>query len=68
MCCCDNRTTLTTIGMKDPVCRMSVYSAKAAGLSAYSGTTYYFCSMDDKQKFDDTPDRYVRQSLEKDPV
>ena len=36
----------------DPVCKMEVNPASAAGQSDYEGQTFYFCSMDCKRKFD----------------
>ncbi|HXZ79429.1 MAG TPA: DJ-1/PfpI family protein [Terriglobales bacterium] len=41
-----------------PVCEMEV-DPKTAPTSAYKGKTYYFCSQDHKQLFDQTPDRYI---------
>jgi YHS domain-containing protein len=43
----------------DPVCGMTV-ETKAAEKSAYKGKTYYFCSRDDKEKFDKAPDKYAK--------
>jgi putative intracellular protease/amidase/YHS domain-containing protein len=41
-----------------PVCGMDVDPAKAPK-SIFKGTTYYFCSEDDKKTFDTTPDKFV---------
>jgi putative intracellular protease/amidase/YHS domain-containing protein len=41
-----------------PVCGMDVDPASAPK-SAFKGTTYYFCSDDDKKTFDATPDKFV---------
>ena len=41
-----------------PVCGMNV-APKAAPRSVYKGTTYYFCSDDDKKTFDAAPDKFV---------
>lgn len=75
MCCCDNHKDITTIGVKDPVCGMTVEPAKAVGETEYRGTTYYFCSAGCKQKFDSVPELYAgerstleSESLETDPV
>lgn len=46
---------------RDPVCGMEVDPGRAAGTSVYQGQTYYFCSPDDKQQFDQNPTRYVGQ-------
>ncbi len=43
----------------DPVCRMKVDPAKAAGKADYLGTTYYFCSERCLGAFKADPDRYV---------
>jgi len=41
-----------------PVCGMDV-DPKTAPKSVYKGTTYYFCSDDDKKSFDTAPDKFV---------
>jgi YHS domain-containing protein len=41
-----------------PVCGMDV-DPKTAPRSVYKGTTYYFCSDDDKKTFDVAPDKFV---------
>jgi transcriptional regulator GlxA family with amidase domain len=41
-----------------PVCQMDVDPATAPK-SVYKGTTYYFCSDDDKKTFDAGPDKFV---------
>lgn len=46
----------------DPVCKMTVDPAKAAGQSVYKGKTYYFCAVGCKQTFDQTPEKYVGDS------
>lgn len=44
----------------DPVCGMKVDTAK--GLHAtHAGKTYYFCSADDKAKFEAHPENYVKE-------
>ena len=40
------------------VCAMDV-DPKIAPKSVYKGTTYYFCSQDDKKTFDGAPDKFV---------
>ena len=62
MCCCDNHSTTTTIGSKDPVCGMTVDASKAAGKSEYEGTTFYFCSVGCKRKFDSAPECYTKSA------
>jgi YHS domain-containing protein len=43
----------------DPVCGMEVDSAGAPSVT-YKGKTYYFCSDDDKSKFEKNPEQYLR--------
>jgi Cu+-exporting ATPase len=45
---------------KDPICGMSVDPKQAAGSSEYKGTTYYFCSLGCKRKFDANPEAYAK--------
>lgn len=42
----------------DPVCGMEVDPATASS-ATYKGKTYYFCSEDDKQKFEKSPEQYL---------
>lgn len=42
----------------DPVCRMEINPAEAAGTSEYQGRTYYFCASGCKQRFDHNPQEY----------
>src|SRR4051794_6486023 len=44
----------------DPVCKMTIDPADAAGSSTYNGTTYYFCMPDCKEKFDADPESFLR--------
>lgn len=44
----------------DPVCGMTVDPAKAPK-STYAGKTYYFCSAEDKAKFDKDPKAYANK-------
>jgi putative intracellular protease/amidase/YHS domain-containing protein len=46
------------------VCGMGVDPATAPK-SAFKGTTYYFCSDDDKKTFDTAPDKFVNTEQEK---
>lgn len=43
----------------DPVCGMEVDPATAAGTSTYQGTTYYFCSVGCKRRFDNDPQSFA---------
>lgn len=45
----------------DPVCGMKIDPKTAAGKSVYQGKTYYFCSADEKAKFDKEPAKYAKK-------
>ena len=49
-----------TAQVVDPVCGMKV-DPKTALTSTHAGKTYYFCSKEDKAKFDKTPDSYLKK-------
>jgi YHS domain-containing protein len=48
---------------KDPVCNKSVNKelSKHGFMSNYKSETYYFCSLDCKEKFDANPDRFIHK-------
>lgn len=46
--------------VKDPVCGMEAQKSKTTPQSTYKGKTYYFCSLEDKQKFDKNPQKYIK--------
>jgi YHS domain-containing protein len=46
---------------KDPVCRMEVDEKKAAATYEYKGKTYYFCATGCKDKFAQTPEKFIKQ-------
>jgi Cu+-exporting ATPase len=46
----------------DPVCGMEVNPASAAAKSEFAGVTFYFCSQECKQKFDDNPREYLDET------
>jgi YHS domain-containing protein len=46
----------------DPVCWMQIEESDAAGTSEHHGRTHYFCSTQCKEKFDENPDNYAKQS------
>jgi YHS domain-containing protein len=50
--------------LKDPVCGMEVTHETAQARSEYNGQTYYFDSLECKEKFDKNPERYVTQEQE----
>lgn len=50
------------IQYKDPVCGMSVNPETAKGISDYQGTTYYFCSVRCKTRFDENPSAFLQEN------
>ncbi len=44
---------------KDPVCAMVIEEKDAVGTSEYHDKTYYFCSNDCKEEFDENPEDYA---------
>jgi YHS domain-containing protein len=48
--------------VKDPVCGMEIDSSQAAAQSQYQGQTYYFCSVECKQKFDANPKEFLKNA------
>jgi len=46
---------------RDPVCGMFV-DPKTSPKSDFEGQTYYFCSLEDKAKFDKDPGNYASQA------
>lgn len=47
---------------KDPVCGMEVDERQAKATVEHKGQTFHFCSADCKQKFEQNPERYARQT------
>lgn len=45
--------------VKDPVCGMTIENKEAAGTTVYEGTTYHFCSLACKEKFEKDPKAYA---------
>lgn len=45
----------------DPVCGMKVDPKSAAGTSTHAGRTYYFCSKEEKARFDKNPGAYLKK-------
>jgi YHS domain-containing protein len=43
----------------DPVCGMEVDEKNAKQRSTYQGQTYFFCSRDCKEEFDEAPQDYA---------
>ncbi len=50
--------------MRDPICNMEVDEQTAAATSEYRGKTYYFCSEDCKEEFDQNPQKYATQGAQ----
>jgi Cu+-exporting ATPase len=48
---------MTTV--KDPVCGMEIDPTEAAATSDYEGTTYYFCAIACKERFDADPAKFL---------
>lgn len=49
----------TPTKVTDPVCHMMIDPDEAAGSSTYKSTTYFFCAVSCKNRFDVDPKRYV---------
>ena len=45
----------------DPVCGMAIDPKTAGAKTVYAGKTYYFCSKEDKEKFDKDPEAYLKK-------
>jgi YHS domain-containing protein len=43
----------------DPVCGMEVNESNALAETVYEGRTYYFCSPDCKDEFEEDPEEYI---------
>lgn len=49
--------------VNDPVCGMELDPTKAGAKSVYAGKSYYFCSQEDKEKFDKDPEMYLKKGM-----
>ena len=47
-------------GQRDPVCGMMVDPRHPPAKTDYKGKTYYFCSREDKERFDKNPAKYIQ--------
>lgn len=45
--------------VKDPVCGMEIESSQAAAQTQYEGQSYFFCSNECKEQFEEDPSQYV---------
>jgi P-type Cu+ transporter len=46
----------------DPVCGMEVNPMSAEAQSEHGGQTFYFCSVECKEKFDRNPEQYLDET------
>lgn len=51
--------TVSSSTVVDPVCKMKINKSTAKFKSKYKGTTYYFCALSCKKKFDANPGKYI---------
>ncbi len=49
----------------DPVCGMAVNPERTVGQAEYAGRTYFFCSLGCRQRFEEAPQRYAEQTVER---
>lgn len=61
---CGQKTDQKVQQAVDPVCGMTV-DKKTAEKAIYKGKTYYFCSRDDKQTFEKTPEKFTAKDQNK---
>lgn len=47
---------------QDPVCKMEVEESQAAAKTDYQGTTYYFCAVGCKDRFEKNPVSFLETS------
>ena len=48
----------------DPVCGMEVDENSAKDRSSFEGKTYFFCSTDCREEFDEAPEEYIGEGEE----
>lgn len=51
--------------IQDPVCGMTIDTENAAARAEFRGETYYFCSIGCRERFEETPDRFVPVSQQR---
>ena len=54
-------TAPTPAQVLDPVCGMKIDPKTAGGTSTHAGKAHYFCSKDEKAKFDKNPGAYIKK-------
>lgn len=50
--------------VRDPVCDMTFDESDAAATTEYGGTTYYFCAVGCRERFEEDPERYLEEEDE----
>lgn len=53
-----------TTTLKDPVCGMDITFESAQARTEHEGQTYYFCTIDCKESFDQNPEKYIAREQE----
>ena len=48
--------------VEDPVCGMEMIPKRGMDKSEYKGQTYYFCWIGCKERFDESPEKYVQST------
>lgn len=43
----------------DPICKMEMEDKWVGFKSEHNGKTYYFCSLEHKKMFDESPEKYL---------
>jgi heavy metal translocating P-type ATPase len=56
------------VGVRDPVCGMTVDPERAAGSVEYQGRTYHFCSQGCAAKFQGDPEKYLHPQATPEPM
>ncbi|HEY3362895.1 MAG TPA: YHS domain-containing protein [Methanosarcina sp.] len=59
----NSSTDSTSSTVVDIVCKMEINKNTAEFTNEYEGTTYYFCSVSCKEKFDKNPEKYVSSEI-----
>jgi Uncharacterized conserved protein len=58
-----NSTGSTLSTVVDVVCKMEIDKNTTEFTSEYKGTTYYFCALSCKEKFDENPEKYINSEI-----
>ncbi len=46
--------------VRDPVCGMEINPQNAVATTGYQGQTFYFCTAECQEHFEQSPERYVK--------